>query len=159
MCAQSPQSCLTLCDPMICSLPGSSVHGISQSRILKRVVISSSRESSPLRDQTHNSCGSYLAGRFFTNEPPGKPSVNFCMWTNISKLTLVVPLLQYGNIKSTQVHKKLTANFPEDILLLSHPCSYNTSIQLSHPQEKAPGACSSLIGFYSHLSLSNHFLG
>ena len=145
MCAQSPQSCLTLCDPMNCSLPGSSVHRISQSRILKRVVISSSRESSPLRDQT--------------NEPPGKPSVNFCMWTNISKLTLVVPLLQDGNIKSTQVHKKLTANFPEDILLLSHPCSYNTSIQLSHPQEKAPGACSSLIGFYSHLSLSNHFLG
>ena len=29
------QSCLTLCDPVDCSLPGSSVHGISQARILE----------------------------------------------------------------------------------------------------------------------------
>ena len=35
------QSCLTLCDPMDCSLPGSSVHGISQARILERVQFSS----------------------------------------------------------------------------------------------------------------------
>ena len=34
------QSCLTLCDPMDCSLPGSSVHGISQARILEWVAIS-----------------------------------------------------------------------------------------------------------------------
>ena len=36
------QSCLTLCDAMDCSLPGSSVHGILQARILEWVVISSS---------------------------------------------------------------------------------------------------------------------
>ena len=36
------QSCLTLCDPRDCSLPGSSVHGIFQARILERVAISSS---------------------------------------------------------------------------------------------------------------------
>ena len=34
------QSCLTLCDPMDCSLPGSSVHGIPQARILEWVAIS-----------------------------------------------------------------------------------------------------------------------
>ena len=34
------QSCLTLCDPVDCSLPGSSVHGILQAKILERVVIS-----------------------------------------------------------------------------------------------------------------------
>ena len=34
------QSCLTLCNPMDCSPPGSSVHGISQERILKWVAIS-----------------------------------------------------------------------------------------------------------------------
>ena len=39
------QSCLTLCDPMDCSLPGASVHGISQARILVWVAISFSRES------------------------------------------------------------------------------------------------------------------
>ena len=33
--AQSPQLCPTLCDPMGCSLPGSSVHGILQARILE----------------------------------------------------------------------------------------------------------------------------
>ena len=34
------QSCLTLCDPMDCSLPGSSVHGILQARVLEWVAIS-----------------------------------------------------------------------------------------------------------------------
>ena len=37
-------SCLTLCDPMDCRLPGSSVHGILQARILKWDAISSSRD-------------------------------------------------------------------------------------------------------------------
>ena len=40
------QSCLTLCDPMDCSLPGFSVYGISQARILEWVAISSFRGSS-----------------------------------------------------------------------------------------------------------------
>ena len=35
------QSCLTLCDPMDCSLPASSVHGIFQARILEWVAIPS----------------------------------------------------------------------------------------------------------------------
>ena len=39
------QSCLTLCNPMDCSLPGSSVHGILQARILEWVTISSPRGS------------------------------------------------------------------------------------------------------------------
>ena len=47
------QSCLTLCDPMNCSLPGSSVHGILQARILKWVAISCSWRSSRPRDQIH----------------------------------------------------------------------------------------------------------
>ena len=44
------QSCLTLCDPMDCSPPGSSVHGISQTRILEWVAIFSSRGSSHPRN-------------------------------------------------------------------------------------------------------------
>ena len=47
------QSCLTLCDPIDCSLPGSYVHGILWARILEWAVISFSRESSQPRDQTH----------------------------------------------------------------------------------------------------------
>ena len=46
----------TLCYPMDCSPPGSSVHGISQARILERGAISSSRGSSRPRDRTRISC-------------------------------------------------------------------------------------------------------
>ena len=46
------QSCPTLCDPMDCNLPGFSVHGILQARILEWVTISFSRGSSRPRDQT-----------------------------------------------------------------------------------------------------------
>ena len=44
--AQSTQSCLTLCDPVDCSLPGCSVHGIFQAGILEQVVIPSPKGSS-----------------------------------------------------------------------------------------------------------------
>ena len=57
------QSCLTLCDLMDCSPPGSSLHGILQARILEWVAIPLSRGSSPPRDQTQVSC---TAGRFLT---------------------------------------------------------------------------------------------
>ena len=50
------QSCLTLCDLKDWILPGSSVHGILQGRIMGQVAIPFSRGSSRLRDQTHTSC-------------------------------------------------------------------------------------------------------
>ena len=63
------QSCLTLCNPMNCSLPGSSVHGIFQARILEWVAISFSSRSCLPRDRTHVSC---IAGGFFTTKLSGK---------------------------------------------------------------------------------------
>ena len=57
------QSCPTLNNPMDCSLPGSSVHGISQARILERVAIPFSRGTFQSRDQTQVSC---TAGGIFT---------------------------------------------------------------------------------------------
>ena len=56
--------CLTLWDPIDCSLPGASVHGILQARILEWVAIPFSRGSSQPKDQTQVSC---IAGGFFTN--------------------------------------------------------------------------------------------
>ena len=56
------QSCLTLCDPMDCSLPGSS-HGIFHARVLEWVAISFSRGSSPPGDRTWVSC---IVGRHCT---------------------------------------------------------------------------------------------
>ena len=56
------QSCPTLCDPMDCSLPGSSIHGIFQARVLEWVAISFSRGSSQPEDRTQVS---HIAGRRF----------------------------------------------------------------------------------------------
>ena len=53
----------SLCDPMDCSLPGSSVHGILQARMLEWVAILLTRGSSWPRDWTQVSC---IAGRFLT---------------------------------------------------------------------------------------------
>ena len=58
------QSCPTPCDPMDYSLPGSSVYGILQARILEWVAISFSRGSSQPRNRTQVSC---IAGRILTN--------------------------------------------------------------------------------------------
>ena len=68
-------SCLTLCDSMDCSLPGFSVHGILQERILEQIAFS--RGSSWHRDRTQVSC---IVGRLFTiwatMEAPGRSQVN-----------------------------------------------------------------------------------
>ena len=71
--AQLLQSCPTLYDPMDCSPPGSSVHGILQARILEWVAMPFSKGSSWPRDRTWVSFVSCIAGEFFTTEPPGKP--------------------------------------------------------------------------------------
>ena len=55
-CCSISKSCPTLCKSMNCSLPGFSVHGIFQAKILKWVAISYSRGSSPPRDGTCISC-------------------------------------------------------------------------------------------------------
>ena len=82
-------SCLSLCNPMDCSWPCSSVHEISQVKILEWVAISSSRGSSQCRDQTHVSGVSCTAGRFFTIEPPGKPcGINGRIQIIISRIVL-----------------------------------------------------------------------
>ena len=83
------QLCPTLCDPMDCSPPGSSVHGIFQARILEWAAISYSRGSSWPKDQTCICCISCIAGRFFITLPPGKPlsvwrqKINFLCWSEL----------------------------------------------------------------------------
>ena len=62
-----------LCIPMDGSPPGSSVHRISQARILEWVAVSFSRGSCRPRDQTFISC---IAAGFFTVEPPGNPNIH-----------------------------------------------------------------------------------
>ena len=68
------QSCLTLCEPIDCSLPGSSVNRTLQARILEWVAFPFSRGSSEPKDQTQVSL---IAGEgaepALPAEPPGKP--------------------------------------------------------------------------------------
>ena len=75
------QSCPTLCNPMDCSPPGSSRHGILQARILEWVAIPFSRGSSSPRDWIQVSC---IAGRFFTIY-----TVVHILWPRESKILCV----------------------------------------------------------------------
>ena len=70
MCAKSFQSCLTLCDLLDSSPPGSSVHGILQAKILEWVTMPSFRGSSWSRDWAQVSC---IADGFLTVWATGKP--------------------------------------------------------------------------------------
>ena len=76
--AQLRQSCPSLSDPTDCSPPGSSVHGISQARLLEWMVISFSRESSRPREE-HSSPA--LQVDSCTTEPPNCRRVD---WSNVT---------------------------------------------------------------------------
>ena len=67
------QLCLTLREPMDCSPPGSSVHGISQAKILERVAILTPRDLPDIGIKPASLASLALADRFFTSAPPGKP--------------------------------------------------------------------------------------
>ena len=98
LCAQPLQSCPTLCNPIDCSPPDFSVHGVLQAKILEWVAMPSSRGSSQLRDWTCISCGYCAAGGFFTAEPPAK------------------------SIKFICIDKCLSSNMMTKRLLLLHMC-------------------------------------
>ena len=104
------QSCLTLWDPMDCSPPGSSAHGILQVRILEWVAISSSRGSSQPRDQTQVSC---IASRFLYHLS------HFVSWGDLAG-SRPLPLVQRGC--SLLVHNwPLASPFPPPPTLLLPP--------------------------------------
>ena len=84
------QSCLTLCNPMDSSPPGSSVYGSPQARVLEWAAISSSRGSSRPRDWPTSLVSPALAGGFFTNRAPEKAL--YC------KLKLNTPLIQTSQL-------------------------------------------------------------
>ena len=76
-CVLVAQLCLTLCEPMDCSLPGSSVHGIFQARILDWVAISFSKGSFQPRDWTWVS---HIVRRRFTIWTIGVQIISLRLW-------------------------------------------------------------------------------
>ena len=91
MCVLVIQSCLTLCDPLDCSPPGSSVHGILQARILDWVAFPFSRGSSWPKRQTCDSC---IAGRFFTIWAVREAHVYMCISVCVYMYTFLPPDLK-----------------------------------------------------------------
>ena len=99
VCMLSLQSCLTLCN-----LPGSSVHGILQVRILEWVAIPFSRGSSWPRDWTHSSC---ITGRFFTTESQRKLILGH--YSSIKKNELLIHATKWIHLKQTGWMKEARA--------------------------------------------------
>ena len=95
---QSLQSCPNLCDPIDCSLPGSSVHGILQARVLEWVATPSSRGSSRPRDRTLASFGSCVAGESSITEPLGKPAQHHSSVLCVSACLILMVASEVGTI-------------------------------------------------------------
>ena len=98
----------TLCDPMDCSPPVFSVHGIFQARVLEWVAISFSRGSSQLRDRTKTSL---IVGRLFTLWTPGKSQKTVQRF--FKKLGIELP---YG------LAIPLLGIYPDKIIIWKDPC-------------------------------------
>ena len=89
VCVLIAQSCPTLCDPMSYSPPGSSVHGIFQTRILEWVAISISMGSSRPRDRTHISwIGRQIFYHWATRKAHARAYLVF------TKITMTIPRYQ-----------------------------------------------------------------
>ena len=103
-----PPSCPTLCDPMDCSPPGSSVHGILQARILEWVAMPSSRGSPQPRDETQvslslscSSCKMQRSPRLYRLERAQAPE-SPCAWP----LTRNIGLALLGKWEMNSHHAK-----------------------------------------------------
>ena len=76
---------LTLCNPMNCSLPGSSIHGISRQKYWSGLPFPTPGDLPDPGFKTKSSASPTLAGRFFTTEPPEKPNVFYTLFYFISQ--------------------------------------------------------------------------
>ena len=95
-CCSVAKLCPTLWDPMDWRMPGSSVHGILQARILEWVASPFSRGSSRPRDRTWGSC---IAGRFFT------------VWASREALMMLLISYYYSNPYILKERRKDSATY------------------------------------------------
>ena len=100
VCAKSLQSCLSLCNPMDCSPPGSSVHGILQARILEWVAMPFSRGSSWPRDRTHVSYVSCTGKWIFTTSATWEAQLIF-------SVVLISAEQQSDLVTHTHIHTRI----------------------------------------------------
>ena len=101
-------TCPTLCNPMDCSPPGSSVHGILQASTTGWVATASSRGSPPPRDETQVSCMSCSGRRaLFQLSHQGNPVEPFDLWLVSNTDDVSLKLLSLGDFPGGPVVKTL----------------------------------------------------
>ena len=126
------KSCPTPCDPMDCSLPGSSLHGILQARVLEWVAISFSRGSSWPRDQTQ------------VSRIPGR---HFNLWATRYQQTHSTWSPDHGGWQRIEVLQALRTK-ASDLSVLTRALGFHLS-----DEPTLDAACSHL----SHRQLSQYF--
>ena len=94
-CMISHFSRVQLCDPVDCSLLGSSVHGILQARVLEWVAMPSYKGSYWPKDHTGVSCS---ADGFFTAEPPGKLKSQRPKFLGFTEICEIYSLIEFSNL-------------------------------------------------------------
>ena len=128
------QLCTTLCNPMDRSMPGLSVHGILQARILEWVTLPFSRGSSWLTDRTCVSCSACIAGRFFTTEPLEKPR-NPLQFSSVQSLSCVQLFLTPWTAAHLTAHQdSLPVHHQLPEFTQTHVHWVGDAIQPSHPK-------------------------
>ena len=101
-CCLVNKSCPTLCDPVGCSPPSSSVHWISQARRIREWFPFPSPGDLP--DSRTEPSSPVLAGRFFTTEQPGKPCYPF---TFLSLRTVPQPLFFFLDLSISNDYRPI----------------------------------------------------
>ena len=92
---------------MGCSLPGSSLHGmIPQTRVLERIAIASSRESSQPRDWTCISCGSCIGRQILCHQVTWEAVTTGYLWT--VSLVLLYATMPFQRLYTHQYRKSIT---------------------------------------------------
>ena len=122
VCVWVTQSCPTLCNPISCSLPGSSVHGILQEKILEWIAIPSSRVFSWSRDKAQVS---YTTGIFFTvwasREAPGSYNSTFSFSRNFHTVLHrgCIKLISHQTVQEGSLLSTVSPAFIVDFLMLA----------------------------------------
>ena len=113
VCAKLLQLCLTLCNPMDCSPPGSSVHGILQARILQWVACPPSGDLPNPGIKPVSLKSPTLVGRFFTTVLPGKPRIlQKDLWKAPSlHVPKIITSRKNNLLFGTDLEKSLTGQF------------------------------------------------
>ena len=121
--AKSFQSCLPLCDLWTVALPGFSVHGVLQAKILEWVAMPPPGDLPGPGIKLHVSCGSCIAGRFFIAEPQGKPKLQPILY-QLKKMVLYLQA-NVNLLQRTCLFKQIEVTSFTGILVSYDPMNKN----------------------------------